>query len=180
MLFRRLYDFGEFLLNLDHRIVYVGEIGVGKTTAACRQAGLVTNPSAPADLKGMMLDTGGGRTTLCDVYVRGGDRFCWRLRPFQMKKYIALSKNFAGRLVGKRERDLSFNSGDFKLPEEVERALRNMAGLLRPVRRKAGTPEPDPAAELASAQEVSDFKADVASRLTLWRRNSSRHRFRGR
>ena len=170
LLFRRLYDFGEFLLNLDHRIVYVGEIGVGKTTAACRQAGLVTNPSAPADLKGMMLDTGGGRTTLCDVYVRGGDRFSLEVEALPDEEVYRLVEEFCRSVVGKRERDLSLNSGDFKLPEEVERALRNMAGLLRPVRRKAGTPEPDPAAELASAQEVSDFKADVASRLTLWRR----------
>ena len=61
LLFRRLLEFGEFLLSLDHKIVYVGEIGVGKTTAACRQAGLVTDPANPSDLKAMMLDTGGGR-----------------------------------------------------------------------------------------------------------------------
>ena len=65
LLDRRLEDAGRYLLSLDHEVVYVGEIGVGKTTAACRQAGLVIDEATAADLKGMLLDTGGGRTTLC-------------------------------------------------------------------------------------------------------------------
>ena len=36
LLFRRLVEFGEFLLSLDHKIAYIGDIGVGKTTAVCR------------------------------------------------------------------------------------------------------------------------------------------------
>ena len=67
LLVRRLNEAGHYLLALDHDVVYVGEIGVGKTTAACRQAGLVIDPATAADLRGMMLDTGGGRTTLCDA-----------------------------------------------------------------------------------------------------------------
>jgi transcriptional regulator with XRE-family HTH domain len=171
LLFRRLFEFGEFLLNLDHRIVYVGEIGVGKTTAACKQAGLVTNPAAPGELRGMMLDTGGGRTTLCDVYVQAGDRFSLEVDPVPDEEIYRLVEEFCRSVMAKGDRDQPVsNAADFKLPEEVERAIRIMAKLPRPVRRKTGPQEPDPAAVLASGRGLADFKAEVASRLTLWRR----------
>jgi transcriptional regulator with XRE-family HTH domain len=171
LLFRRLYEFGEFLLNLDHQIVYVGEIGVGKTTAACRQAGLITNPATPNDLKRMMLDTGGGRTTLCDVNVQGGERFSLEVEPLPDEEVYRLVEEFCRSVMGRGESDQpTSTSADFKLPEEVERALRIMANLPRPPRRKTGAQEPDPASELALGRELADFKAEVASRLTLWRR----------
>lgn len=171
LLFRRLYEFGEFLLNLDHTIVYVGEIGVGKTTAACAQAALVTNPAKPNDLKGMMLDTGGGRTTLCDVYVQSGERFSLDVDPLPDEEVYRLVEEFCRSVMSKDTPHHPANtSADFKLPEEVERALRIMAGLPRPVRRKGVPQDADPAAQLASGRTIDDFKAEVASRLTLWRR----------
>lgn len=171
LLFRRLFEFGEFLLNLDHRIVYVGEIGVGKTTAACKQAGLVINPFAPGDLKGMMLDTGGGRTTLCDVHVQFGERFAIEVDPVPDEEIYRLVEEFCRSIVTKADPSQAMSStADFKLPEEVERALRVMAKLPRPVRRKGSQQEPDPATGLADGREFADFKAEVAARLTLWRR----------
>jgi transcriptional regulator with XRE-family HTH domain len=169
LLFRRLREFSEFLLNLDHLIVYVGEVGVGKTTAACKQAGLVTNPTAPDDLKGMMLDTGGGRTTLCDVYVQAGDRFSLEVEPLPDAETYRLAEEFCQSVRAKS--DPSIKAADLKLPEEMERALRNMAKLPRPVRRKTGPHEPDPAAVLAENRSLEEFKAEVASKLTLWRRD---------
>ena len=171
LLFRRLFEFGEFLLNLDHCIVYVGEIGVGKTTAACKQAGLVTNPAVPGDLKGMMLDTGGGRTTLCDVYVRAGARFSLEVEPVPDEEIYRLVEEFCRSVIAKSgPTQAAATAADFKLPEEVERAIRVMSKLPRPVRRKDGPQEADPAAQLAVGRDLADFKAEVASRLTLWRR----------
>jgi hypothetical protein len=171
LLFRRHFEFGEFLLNLDHRIVYVGEIGVGKTTAVCKQAGLVLNPGSPDDLKGMMLDTGGGRTTLCDVHVQSGDHFSIEVDPVPDEEIYRLVEEFCRSIVAKGDSSQgSSTAADFKLPEEVERALRVMAKLPRPVRRRGGQQEPDPASELASGREFADFKAEVAARLALWRR----------
>lgn len=179
MLFRRLFDFGEFLLNLDHRIVYVGEIGVGKTTAVCKQAQLVLDPNMPGDLKGMMLDTGGGRTTLCDVYVQAGERFSIEVEPVPDEEIYRLVEEFCRSIVSKSDGTQPNSTADFKLPEEVERALRVMAKLPRPVRKKAAQPEVDPAAQLASGRDLADFKAEVASRLTLWRRTRRMIDFEG-
>lgn len=179
LLFKRLFEFGDFLLNLDHRVVYVGEIGVGKTTAACRQAGLVANPANSSDLKGMMLDTGGGRTTLCDVYVQKGERFALDVEPLPDEEVYRLVEEFCRSVAKRQDGEANVTpSSDFKLPEEVERALRNLAELPRPVRRR-GVQEPDPAAVLSEGREFNDFKADVASRLSLWRRTRRSVDFEG-
>ena len=172
LLFRRLFESGDFLLRLDHRIVYVGEIGVGKTTAACRQAELVEDPLKPDDLRGMLLDTGGGRTTLCDVVIQAGDRFAISVDPLPDEEVYRLSAELCKGILDRKDGEISASSAtDFKPPEEVERALRNMAGLPRPTKRKALPTPPDPAAERAAANpSETEFKAAFASRLALWRR----------
>ena len=81
MLIRRIHDFGDFLRSLKHRIAWIGDIGVGKTTAACRQAGLVVDAASAADLRGVILDTGGGRVTLCEVSVITGTSFAIEVEP---------------------------------------------------------------------------------------------------
>lgn len=181
LLFRRLYEFGDFLLRLDHKIVYVGEIGVGKTTAACRQAGLVLNAQTAGDLKGMLLDTGGGRTTLCDVLVKGGERFSIQIDPLPDEEVYRLVAELCRAIRDRREGELSASTTpDYKPPEEVERALRNMASLPRPTRRKGTPPVVDPAAALsAKSSSLDEFKADFASRLTLWRKTRRAIEFEG-
>ncbi|MHB1101826.1 MAG: helix-turn-helix domain-containing protein [Devosia sp.] len=181
LLEKRLLEAGEFLLSLEHDVVYVGEIGVGKTTAVCRQAGLVLDSATASDLKGMMLDTGGGRTTLCDVRVVSGDRFALTVEP--------TSDEEAYRLVGEMCRAVFEGSSaeaptvqvDFKPPEEMERALRNMAGLPRPARARKGVASArDPLRELAATFDTLEaFSAEVAARLSLWRRRKRTIDFEG-
>lgn len=174
LLFRRLVEFGESLLNLDHKIVYIGDIGVGKTTAACRQAGLVTDLATDADLKGMMLDTGGGRTTLCDVYVQSGNVFGIDVEPLPDEEVYRLVEELCRSTQEKVEGDA------FRPPEEIERALRNMSDLTRSTRKKGDPPPTDPIAKIgAETPLLEEFKAEVASRLTLWRRTRRRIEFEG-
>ena len=181
LLFRRLIEFGEFLLSLDHKVVYIGDIGVGKTTAACRQAGLVTNLATAADLKGMILDTGGGRTTLCDVYVQHGNRFTIDVDPLPDEEVYRLGAELCRSIQEKTEEGSPTKTNvDFRPPEEIERALRNMSGLTRSIRKK-GEPTPtDPIARIgAENPSLEEFKAEVASRLTLWRRTRRMIEFEG-
>lgn len=167
----RLEDAGRYLLSLDHEIVYVGEIGVGKTTAACRQAGLVLDAGTASDLKGMLLDTGGGRTTLCDVRVETGERFALTVEPLSDEEIYKLVGEICRSVREKKTGDADAPSQDFKPSEEVERALRNMAGLPRPRTRKGVPATTDPAAELSDTfNSLDDFTAEFAARLSLWRR----------
>ncbi len=181
LLDRRLEEAGRYLLSLDHEVVYVGEIGVGKTTAACRQAGLVLDEAAASDLKGMLLDTGGGRTTLCDVRVETGERFALTVEPVSDEEIYKLVGEVCKAVFEKLSGEASPNTVEFRPAEEVERALRNMAGLPRPARaRKGAAAAPDPAAELAKTYEtVEAFSAEFAARLSLWRRSRRTVEFEG-
>ncbi|MEA1086427.1 helix-turn-helix transcriptional regulator [Sphingomonas sp. CD22] len=181
LLDRRLEDAGRYLLSLDHEVVYVGEIGVGKTTAACRQAGLVLDGATAADLKGMLLDTGGGRTTLCDVRVETGEKFALTVEPVSDEEIYKLVSEVCKSVFEKLAGEASATTPDYKPAEEVERALRNMAGLPRPARaRKGATSAPDPASDLATEFASLDaFTAEFAARLSLWRRSRRSVEFDG-
>lgn len=181
LLERRLEEAGRYLLSLDHEVVYVGEIGVGKTTAACRQAGLVLDEATASDLKGMLLDTGGGRTTLCDVRVETGERFALTVEPVSDEEIYKLVGEVCKGVFEKLSGETLPNTVEFRPAEEVERALRNMAGLPRPARARKGiAAAPDPAAELAKTFETLEaFTAEFAARLSLWRRSRRTVEFEG-
>jgi len=181
LLDRRLEEAGRYLLSLDHEVVYVGEIGVGKTTAACRQAGLVLDEATAPDLKGMLLDTGGGRTTLCDVRVETGERFALTVEPVSDEEIYKLVGEVCKGVFEKLSGETSPSTVEFRPAEEVERALRNMAGLPRPARSRKGiAAAPDPAAELAKTFETLEaFTAEFAARLSLWRRSRRTVEFEG-
>lgn len=181
LLFRRLLEFGEFLLSLDHKIVYVGDIGVGKTTAACRQAGLVTDLTAAHDLKGMMLDTGGGRVTLCDVNVQRGDKFAIHVNPLTDEEIYRLVEDLCHAIKEKHDGETPVKTSvDYRPPEEIERALRNMTKLTRPTRKLGEPPVADPITVIGIASSsLEEFKAEVASRLTLWGRTRRTIEFEG-
>ena len=181
LLFRRLVDFAEFLVGLDHKIAYIGDIGVGKTTALCRQAGLATELDSASSLKGMMLDTGGGRTTLCDVYVQRGKGFAIDVEALPDEEVYRLVAELCRSNQAKDAGEGSARpKGDYRPPEEIERALRNMAGLTRTTRKK-GEPAPvDPIARIdAETPSLEEFKAEIAARLTLWRRTRRTIEFEG-
>jgi transcriptional regulator with XRE-family HTH domain len=181
LLEKRLQEAGRYLLALDHDVVYVGEIGVGKTTAACRQAGLVIDGATAADLKGMMLDTGGGRTTLCDVRVETGERFALMVESLADEEIYKLVSEMCRGIHDKINGEITSTFAEFKPAEEVERALRNMAGLPRPPRvRKGAVTPPDPATDLARQySKLDDFTAEFAARLSLWRRSRRTIEFDG-
>ena len=181
LLVRRLEAAGHYLLALDHDVIYIGETGVGKTTAACRQAGLVIDQATAADLTGMMLDTGGGRTTLCDVRVETGERFALTVESVPDEEVYQLVAEVCRGIREKLNGETSSTAAEFNPPEEVERALRNMAGLPRPPRpRRGAMVRSDPAADLArKCEKPDDLTAEFAARLSLWRRRRRAIEFDG-
>lgn len=95
LLLSRLEDVGRFLFELNHEIVYVGEIGAGKTTAACRQAGLVIDPQTASDLKGLLLDTGGEERPYAMFVWKRATAFRLQSNLSRMKKYTSSSPKLA-------------------------------------------------------------------------------------
>jgi hypothetical protein len=81
----------KFLLSSEHPVAFIGKPNVGKTTAICALTGL--RDDSEKDLnKQMGLQTGGGRTTTCEVHIRCGGEYSVLVEPFsdeELRQYVA-------------------------------------------------------------------------------------------
>lgn len=152
------------LLTRRCSVVFIGKVGVGKTSAICHLADLVV--AGPARSR-PVLDVGAGRMTLCEVQVRTGPTSIV-IDPCTDEEIRAHVADFADKLLGAARGDGTKGKpedGEI-LSREVERVIRNMANLRRR-RRTDGNRPPDPARELAQRviaeeQERGRRDGDVA------------------
>ncbi len=124
----------HYLEATHHKIVFIGSIGVGKTTAICHLLGLVIGDKP-------LLSTGAGRTTVCEVVVSGGKEIMIsegkentiHIEPLSEEEVKNYLEDFADSILtsGSSRTD---QEETFKLSAEIERSLRNMMGL--PIERK--------------------------------------------
>ena len=134
------------LLTRRCSVVFIGKVGVGKTSAICHIADLVvTGPARPRPV----LDVGAGRTTLCEVHVRTGPTSIV-IDPCTYEEIRAHVADFADKMLGAARGDGATGTAEDGeiMSREVERVIRNMANLRRR-RRTDGNRPPDPARELA-------------------------------
>ena len=102
----------EFIRDQDHSIAFIGEIGVGKTTALSFVMNLTKNEK---DGPESIFPTGSGRTTVCEVAIKTAPAFGIAVAPFPEDKIRLLVT------------DLIKN----RITSELERVIRNMANLGR-------------------------------------------------
>ena len=179
----------DYLRALDHSIAFVGEIGVGKSTAICGITELLLSPEpkGPVALsKRVVLETGSGRTTLCEVQVRSEGRNSYGLviHAHSPEEVFRTVSDFCDSLLdavpGRSGR--GGNDGESRgVSEELNKALRNMAGLAR--RMEEGPDGKsvrfDPAMELALKcnGNSTEFIAEVLKRIRLEQRTRTEFRF---
>ena len=141
----------ELLLKRACDIVFIGKVGVGKTSAICRIADLVVpRPGARSDQP--VLDVAGGRTTLCEVQVTTGPTgiAIERCTDADLRAYVAEFADKVMHGLGDASGQSGAEQEEPGLASEVEKAIRNIAGLARRRGKDAeGTRLPDPARELA-------------------------------
>lgn len=138
------------LLKRECSLVFIGTVGVGKTSAICHVTDLAV--SKPGSLRpSPVLDVGAGRTTLCEVHIRTGPASIV-IEPSTDSELRAHVADFADKILNAtKEGSASGTAHDDQImSREVERAIRNMADLRRPSgRRIEGRQTSDPARELA-------------------------------
>jgi transcriptional regulator with XRE-family HTH domain len=82
-----------FLTRQNHSIAFVGDMGVGKSTAICFLFDLLVPPSlADKQINRPVLETGAGGTTICEVHVKGGPEFGISVVPItenEQRQYVA-------------------------------------------------------------------------------------------
>ena len=141
--FEALDSSDRFLRDVEHPIIFIGEVGVGKSSLAAVAARLMLNEQAPSDrskLKSQsLLAIGAGRTTVCEVRVRAGidgstsNGLGLEIEPLEadeMQRVIDLwaEDEWRRRQPGGRSADDALST-----PQEVARALRAMAGYAESV-----------------------------------------------
>lgn len=187
----------SYLRGLDHSIAFVGDIGVGKSTAICFSAGLLlpADPKAPGALsKRAVLETGSGRMTLCEVQLQkaGKDTFALVVYPHSQEEVFRTVSDFCASLIDAYSGPVTEQDGR-GVSEEVNKALRNMAGLARKLEKGPdGKPQRfDPAIELVRSchngsteltpeirkQLLAEVTAEVLKRLKLEQRTTTEFRF---
>lgn len=122
------------------QVVFMGEVGVGKSSALAVTANLLLEGGGPTDKSSLrkqsMLPTGAGRTTLCEVVSRAhletenSDEFGLLLDPIPREEMQEIIHLWAEDEWNKRNPN-SASSTDGDTPsnsQEIARALRTMAG----------------------------------------------------
>lgn len=166
-----------YLMSRSHRVAYIGDIGVGKTTLLCSQVGLcLRDLDRRTGLPRIVLETGAGGTTVCDVHLRCGPTFAVSIEPENDSAVYRLVGEFCTGIWNEVHAPTPISgeeSQDKGVSRETGRALRNLADLPSSRKKSADgkTTRVDPARDLAHTFDKFDnFQADVCERLHLWTR----------
>ncbi len=160
-----------YLHNTSHQIAFIGEVGVGKSTAISFLYNLL-EPASPDGrrMERVVLETGGGHTTLCEVNIRRGPAFGILIQPQADAEMRALVGDFCASTWLRRPGVETSQGEKVGVSEEVQRALRNMSNLT--VKRERGADGKniyrDQAIELAHlCSSEEEFRARVIDRMQL-------------
>lgn len=163
------------LLKREHQVAFIGSIGIGKSTAICRLAGLeVAAPDGPHPSP--VLEAGAGGITICEVHLRRGPGFGLIVEPRGDEEIRADVTDFAEYVRGADASGLDGEGEEDSqgISKEVERAIRNLANLK--IKREKGadgkTIRRDEAKELAKKfSSTRELVVEILSLMELPRRD---------
>ena len=163
-----------FLTNLKHNISFIGNIGVGKSTAISFIFDLLI-PVRAGGRNRTVLETGAGRTTLCEVHVKSGPEFGISVLPMDTSELTHMVSDFCAVKWTTIHKEQSEGSETQRVGQEVERAIRNMSDLVRTKTPMGGkTSYHDPIHDLVrDCQDEDEVRARVLDRMGLPERTNT-------
>lgn len=167
----------QFLQSRFHQVAFIGGIGVGKSTAICKLANLLKSTEEKLDRQ-IVLETGAGGITLCEVHITQGPNFGTRIVPRSEDSIRKDVEDFADYMFRISRPEMADSDADDEdgdplgISKEVVRAIRNMAGLTEKRKEENGRriridPAKDLALQYGNAQELS---IQILTRMNLPRR----------
>lgn len=175
---REIIRLADFLHSCDHQIAFIGCIGVGKSTAICKLDNLLKPGENKLD-KEIVLETGAGGITLCEVHITRGPRHGLRVEPRTRDAIEKDVEDFGEYLFKATRAEVSSakQSNDEEgeilgISKEVVRAIRNMADLTEKRKEEGGRKiRVDPAKELAAQySSPTELAIQILNRMALPRR----------
>lgn len=172
---REIASAATALMKRDHQVAFVGSIGIGKSTAICRLTNLeITDADKLQPTP--VLEAGGGGITICAVHIRSGPGYGLLIEPRSDDEIRADVFDFVRHIRGATVTVGEESSDEVTqgISKEVERAIRNLAGLR--VRREklpdGSQVRRDEAKELSEqAGSERDLVVEILARMELHKRD---------
>jgi transcriptional regulator with XRE-family HTH domain len=155
----RLISEVDFVRHKEHGIAFMGDIGVGKTTALSFITNLLLRNSEKPE---SVFPTGSGRTTVCEIAIKIAPTFGISVDSFSEEDIRALVTDMV----------LGVKDGKSGAPSELERVIRNMSDLRRVAVRSKTAEEKgktrDPLKELVDGNtDTEPVVTEILSRMKL-------------
>jgi hypothetical protein len=112
----RIDNLDKWLSNKNKNFVFIGTIGVGKTSAICSLFNLY-------DGQRPILMTGAGATTICEVEIQYGDTYRLSIDPYSIEELKQIIREFTDTIVGQNN---IIDGAPQQLTTELERAVKFM------------------------------------------------------
>ncbi len=109
----------HYLLKREHTVAWVGDIGVGKTTALAHAVGLLVGDGRSQ--RRPAFPVGAGRTTICETEVRVSPTYGIAIEPYPDEEVIKLARDLVASLAP--------GAAGVGVPAEIARALRSMSDM---------------------------------------------------
>lgn len=167
----------DYIRDTQHTVAFIGSIGIGKTTAICHIVDLILSSESSHERK-PVLEVGGGATTVCEVTIKSSGNYGLLVEPHSEDSIRKEVQDFADFLLysnGIVNADYGISdSEDLAISREIERAIRNMAGLTKK-RRKSNDGKrivEDPALDLANyLTDPRELAIGILTKMNMPRRD---------
>ena len=127
----------DLVSGVDYNLAFIGDIGVGKSTAICRATGLEVQDNQRID---PVLEAGAGGITICEVHLAQGPEYGIFIEPVsdvELRREVNEFALYQYRSLDPENENAEEDQEIHGTTKEVERAIRNMSSL-RSERVRAG------------------------------------------
>ncbi|TVP65945.1 MAG: hypothetical protein EA343_02225 [Nodularia sp. (in: Bacteria)] len=131
----RLEEIHKLLSIEKYKIVFIGTIGEGKTTAICHLFNLISDFKVSKTINKKtkdvietqeLLSTGSGKSTICEVIIKAAEKTYIEIDPYTVDEMENLIFDFCDSIVNK---DNPQSENKIIISQEIERAIRNVTQL---------------------------------------------------
>ena len=172
-----LRNAADLVMGTEYTIAFIGDIGVGKSTAMCRVADLEVKEAQRLD---PVLESGGGGVTICEVHLVQGPHYGILVEPVsesELRREVSEFAEYLMRSLQSREEVALGDQETHGTSKEIERAIRNMSNLpsVRVKREDGSRQTVDNAKHLAQEfmdenRDANALTIDILSRISLHQR----------
>ncbi|MBH8576479.1 hypothetical protein I8752_26515 [Nostocaceae cyanobacterium CENA369] len=133
----RLDEIEKILSIEKYKIAFIGTIGQGKTTAICHLFNLISEFKVSKTIASKtkdvvetkeLLSTGAGKTTICEVIIKAGEKTYIEIEPYPVDEMENLIFEFCDYIADK-DKDNTQLDQKIIISKELERAIRNVVDM---------------------------------------------------